>query len=344
MSVIIKTTTHARIGFLGNPSDGYNGKTISFPLRNFKAETVLWASDTLKFILNNEDQDEYSELGEMVGFLNTNGYYGGIRLIKAAIVSLHKFCDQTNIKLPKKNFTVSYRSNIPRQSGLAGSSAIIISTLKSLISFYQIDNKKIPPAILANIALRAETEELGIAAGLQDRVVQSYNQPVFMDFSPEAFKKNDNKYGNYQTLESSLLPAMLVAWNNRPSESGKFHSNIKARFQSGDSHVITAMNSFASIAEDGYMALKKGDRSTLHSLVDANFNLRRELYGDMAVGLDNIKMIELARKMGAAAKFPGSGGAILILPKFDRDTGQIIKSFISKGYNIERIKYDEEDN
>ncbi len=329
---------------MGNPSDGYNGKTISFPLRNFKAETVLWASDTLKFILNNEDQDEYSELDEMISFLKTNGYYGGIRLIKAAIVSLYKYCNENRILLPKKNFTISYRSNIPRQSGLAGSSAIIISTLKSLISFYQIDNKKILPAVLANIALWSETEELGIAAGLQDRVVQSYNQPVFMDFSPEAFKKNDNKHGDYQTFGSSFLPNMLVAWNNRPSESGKVHSNIKARFQSGDSHVIAAMKQFASIAEDGYIALKKGDRLTLHSLMDANFNLRRELYGDMVVGLGNIKMIELARKMGAAAKFPGSGGAVLILPKHDRDTGQIIKSFISRGYNIERIKYDEEDN
>jgi hypothetical protein len=32
---------HARIGLLGNPSDGYNGKTISFSLANFYAEVLF---------------------------------------------------------------------------------------------------------------------------------------------------------------------------------------------------------------------------------------------------------------------------------------------------------------
>lgn len=35
---VIVSRVHARIGFLGNPSDGYYGKTISFALANFYAE------------------------------------------------------------------------------------------------------------------------------------------------------------------------------------------------------------------------------------------------------------------------------------------------------------------
>jgi hypothetical protein len=34
----ITCRAHARVGFLGNPSDGYFGKTISFSLANFYAE------------------------------------------------------------------------------------------------------------------------------------------------------------------------------------------------------------------------------------------------------------------------------------------------------------------
>lgn len=37
-SVGIAKRTHARIGLLGNPSDGYGGKTISLSLKNFWAE------------------------------------------------------------------------------------------------------------------------------------------------------------------------------------------------------------------------------------------------------------------------------------------------------------------
>jgi hypothetical protein len=47
----ITSRVHARIGLLGNPSDGYHGKTVSFALANFYAEVrccvcvcVCWLS------------------------------------------------------------------------------------------------------------------------------------------------------------------------------------------------------------------------------------------------------------------------------------------------------------
>jgi glucuronokinase len=38
---IVQSRVHARIGLLGNPSDGYGGKTIAVSLENFWAE--VWA-------------------------------------------------------------------------------------------------------------------------------------------------------------------------------------------------------------------------------------------------------------------------------------------------------------
>ena len=37
------------------------------------------------------------------------------------------------------------------------------------------------------------------------------------------------------------------------------------------------------------------------------------MFGDAALGALNLKMIEVARSVGAAAKFTGSGGAIVAL-------------------------------
>ena len=37
----------------------------------------------------------------------------------------------------------------------------------------------------------------------------------------------------------------------------------------------------------------------------------RSIYGDAALGQANLQMIETARRFGSAAKFPGSGGAIV---------------------------------
>jgi len=42
--MIITTTACARAGMVGNPSDGYFGKTISFIVRNFSAKVSLWES------------------------------------------------------------------------------------------------------------------------------------------------------------------------------------------------------------------------------------------------------------------------------------------------------------
>jgi len=338
MSEIYKKIVYPRIGLLGNPSDGFGGKTISTPFKNFQAEVVLWPSQTLKFVPNEQDQEEFESVAQMSQVVKKTGYYGGIRLIKSAIVTFADYCDKNNIAYDReKNFTVSYRTNIPRQSGLAGSSAIITATIRALMDLWRISKKDIPDAVLANIILAAETDSLGIAAGLQDRVVQAYSKPIYMDFSAEAYKKNRGLHGAYKVMADEDMPDLLLAWCDKPSESGKVHSDIKARFEKRDPEVIKAMEKFANIAEEGYGAIREKDRDKLHSLMNKNFNLRRKLYGDKVVGRDNIKMVDLARSLGAAAKFPGSGGAIVILPKRITDDKIIIKVFKENGYLIERV-------
>jgi glucuronokinase len=47
MAKKIEHHAYARIGFLGNPSDGYYGNTIALAIANFKATVTLEPSDTL---------------------------------------------------------------------------------------------------------------------------------------------------------------------------------------------------------------------------------------------------------------------------------------------------------
>ena len=47
---IIRKRAYARAGLLGNPSDGYNGKTISIIVRNFWAEVVLYEWDSVDIV------------------------------------------------------------------------------------------------------------------------------------------------------------------------------------------------------------------------------------------------------------------------------------------------------
>ncbi|NQT53797.1 GHMP kinase, partial [bacterium] len=83
--MIIHTKAHARAGLLGNPSDGFYGKTISFIIRNFAAEVTLWGSPELEILPNADDRHSFQSVDDLVRQVNLHGYYGGVRLIKAAI-------------------------------------------------------------------------------------------------------------------------------------------------------------------------------------------------------------------------------------------------------------------
>ena len=50
-------------------------------------------------------------------------------------------CEQAQISLPQKNFTLSYETYIPRQAGLSGSSAIICAALNCLLDFYSVADR-----------------------------------------------------------------------------------------------------------------------------------------------------------------------------------------------------------
>ena len=52
-------------------------------------------------------------------------------------------------------------------------------------------------------------------------------------------------------------------------------------------------------------------------------NACRRLFGDAALGAVNLEMIDTARAVGAAAKFTGSGGAIIVLCKDEDQENQL---------------------
>jgi len=99
----------------------------------------------------------------------------------------------------------------------------------------------------------------------------------------------------------------------------------------------------------------------------ANFALRRSIYGDAVVGERNIELIETARALGFAAKFSGSGGGVICLKRMpaggggmaEDSTGRKIevtsplelsekeeeetrKAFAEKGFTFVRIRFDED--
>jgi glucuronokinase len=302
--MIIRTTTDARAGLIGNPSDGYFGKTISFSVRNFSAQITLYESPQLEIKLHRNDHLMFRSMRHLVEDIRFSGYYGGIRLIKAAIKKFYDYCQAEEILVEEKNFTVLYDSNVPLRVGLAGSSAIITSVMKALMAFYEVDIEK---PILANLILSVETDELGISAGLQDRVIQVYENIVYMDFNRQHMEEYG--YGYYEPLEPEYIPNFYIVYSDDLGEGTEvFHNNIRQRYDDGDQQVHEAMAEFAEITKQFRDALMAGDVTTMHELINRNFNLRASVY---QLSKRNWDLINCARNVGASSKFCGSGGAIV---------------------------------
>lgn len=133
------------------------------------------------------------------------------------------------------------------------------------------------------------------------------------------------------------VPRLFLVWLAGPSgkDSGGVHSSVKERWARGDEDVREAMRRIAALALRGRDVLLGAAAppegvdgaggaditagpcasvaEQLAECMNANFDARRALYGDAVIGARSLHMIDLARGVGAAAKFAGSGGAVVVL-------------------------------
>ncbi len=303
-NMIITAHAHARAGLVGNPSDGYFGKTISISIRNFRATVRLWESPHFEILPTHGDLARFDNVDSFLRDVRLNGYYGGLRLMKATVKKFHDYAKKNGRELHSKNFTLNFDSDIPRLVGLSGSSAIVVATFRALMKFYDYE---IPLHLQPAIILSVEKEELGITAGLQDRVIQTYEGMVYMDFDRKLVEGRG--FGDYIPLKPQKMPPIYIAFDPERAEISDIpHRNLRDLFARGDATVVSAMAKYRDLTDRGREALLAGDWEALGAVMNENFDLRRTI---MPIAPENLRMVEVARSVGASAKFAGSGGAIV---------------------------------
>jgi glucuronokinase len=277
---------------------------MAFTFTNFSAEVDLYETPDLEILPNARDHSVFGSISALSEDVRLFGYYGGIRLLKAAVKKFHDHAKESGALLHGRNFTLRYRSTIPHLVGLAGSSAIITASFRALMKFYDV---RIPKPLLANLILSAERDELGISAGLQDRVAQVYQGLVYMDFDKEIMDRQG--YGRYEELNVALLPRLYIAYRKDLSEvSDTAHRKLRFRFEQNDPVLLRAVRFWADLTVRFREALERGDRAAMSRMMDENFDMRAKTY---PISEGNMNLVRMARSVGASAKFPGSGGAIV---------------------------------
>jgi glucuronokinase len=252
------------VALAGNPSDGYGGAVLAVTLDEHRAQVTARA--------------------------------GGSRidppsaLVEATVQRLARLDPRVS------ETEIRWRTSVPRGVGLGGSSAIVIATLRALCDCHSL---RLAPDELAELALAVETDELGIVAGLQDRIAQAYEGLTFMDFSR----------ADYERLDPGLLPPLLVAWRaDAAGDSGVVHGDLRTRFEQGERVVVEGMAELAELAHLARAALLERGRDAFAESVDRSFDARARM---LELDRRHVEMVELARAGGAAANYTGSGGAIV---------------------------------
>ena len=286
------STCAARVALAGNPSDGYGGAVVAVPVRDLNAMASVAAAT--QFSVRAADPELH-------------------RLLRA---TADAFSELTG-PLPMVDLSAS--TAIPRSVGLAGSSALVIAALRSLAASI---NHRWEPIELAELALSVERDRLGIAAGLQDRLVQAVGKPVSMTFEPVSFHK--------LSLPDSV--PLFVAWNPHGAESSDtVHRSIRRRFDGGDPQVQLAMRDLAVQASRARRAIEAGDGLLLAEAMDRSFDIRASI-----VDVDSTQqvLIDLGRSERAAVNSAGSGGSVVGLARRPADLPRLHSAYEDNGFEF----------
>jgi glucuronokinase len=267
--VIATGRAYARASLAGNPSDGYGGAVLAVTIRDLCAEVDL--SQAFEPAIE-------AEAAELIG------------------AALARF-DRSHSGAEGRAYRAACRTTIPRQVGLAGSSAIVIATLRALCELHDAD---LDPGALAELAWRTETEELGYPAGPQDRYAQAHEGLVFMDFADGA---------RVERLDPAGLPPLFLAFRADASEpSPEVHAGLRDRAERDEAAVRAAMAELAELAREAGRRLHERDGGAIGELMSASFEARRRI---LPLDPQHERMVYLARDHGADANYAGSGGAIV---------------------------------
>lgn len=270
---------HARAALVGNPSDGYRGATLATVVRDFAAEATV------------RDGVSADDLPD-------------IELVAATVRRFRRFAGLRDVEDVDRPLAIEVSSTIPERVGLAGSSAIVVAVLRALSELFAFP---IPRQELPSLALAVEVEELGIMAGLQDRVAQVYDTLVLMDFARD--EKQPAGQGAYEPLDPALLPPLYLAWRPDAAEPSQIvHGDLRARFDRGELRVHIAMAELRELALAAKQALQDGDAKLFGGLMDRSANIRSAV---LDLKPEHWRMVTLARECGATANYTGSGGAIV---------------------------------
>jgi len=318
-----KLTVPARVNLLGNPGDANEGDfaTISAAVKPYAYADIFPASD---HILEQTDSDSPAACFHPSDI--PLPYDDTLDLLKGAVNRLYALSTEFRKKLPRRGFHLRVRSDVPRQSGLGGSSLFVLLALTALREFYALDRQVHNDYILSELCQRVEEAELGIAAGFADRYVPLFGGLVYLDYRGKLHHMDvkQEPLVTYERLDKYVKSLPLIAVTTGVQhDSGDVHGRMRPRYLEEHAEwqkhggkmppMVRFMSAAWETAWRGKIALLEGELPSFGYLMNENHRLVDEMmqycgFSDGAGWANNL-FIETALEHGAlGAKLTGAGG------------------------------------
>lgn len=253
------------------------------------------------------------------------GEYG---LVYASIYRLYKTSSSFWERFKEQNIEFGLLTTIPRQSGLGGSAAIIISILYGLSHYFNIFNSllnlrenefPINKDIIAEMATKVEDEDLKITAGYSDRYVISRGGLSFCSYYGKLFHQEISKeplavYDRIDEVYNINELPIILCYSGVTHESGSVHDKLRKIYLQEESTILENYKKLAKIAWKSRFALMKKDWKRLGEYFKLNteiMNLIMKNAGfEYGIGIANNILIKLIEDHPDvyAAKLTGAGG------------------------------------
>jgi galactokinase/mevalonate kinase-like predicted kinase len=299
---LLRCTAPGRAGIIGNPTDMYGGAVMacSVPMRAW----VELRSDRGLTLISGAECAAIRSLEDL------RPRQDRFDLARAVF---------RYFRLPEMAAQIRFGTDIPMQSGLAGSTALLVAMTAAVLAWLG----RLPHRYgIAETARFIELNYLEVVCGYQDAYMTTFGGLNYLDFRGKQFYRplETELFGTVEVL-SEVVPALpfVLAYTGIRHHSGQVHKPLRERWLDGEPEVVRAYERITELAAIGKRALLKADWPDLAAAMNENHAIQRSLGGS---GEHNELLIQAALKAGApAAKLAGAGGGgtiIALWPDPDR--------------------------
>lgn len=316
----------ARVGLIGNPSDGYGGAVVAAVVDAWHARVTVRPRASGVRIVNADLRERNWPTGSiLVADVSARRPDAPHAIVVAALSAVAEHPDGG---LP--SLDLEWTSDVPRSVGLAGSSAIAVAVIEAVVGF---SGRSLDPRVVAALALAAEVEGMGIAAGWQDRIVQSHRRAVLVDAADMSALVEGRAVPSVGLLSRLELDA-VVGWRSDDTESsGVYHGALRTRAASAG--VSEGMAELAALARQAVDLTRPEQRAELRDLVDRSWRARDAVAPLRAAHRD---LVETVRAAGVTATSPGSGGSVVALPASEAERDTTVAALTAAGAQRRHVR------